>query len=319
MSVPKDLAALLEAGAHFGHQVRRWNPKMKPYIYAVRDGVHVFDLTKTAKLLDEACAYIEEAAAKNKKILFIGTKRQAKPIVKEEANRVGAPVIIERWMGGTITNWDEISKRVKKLKDMKTRRDTGDFKQYTKMERTLLDREINRLERFFGGIADFDSIPDVLFITDVVKEKVAIAEARKMGIPVVAIVDTNCDPDGVLHPIPANDDAVRSIKYIVSRIADAFAAGKAKAQKVNVHPLYRKDEAKPAVKASENKASSTPKPVESKVVQKPVAKTAAKPVLKPVVAEKAKASVKTETAKKAPAKKTVAKKAVSKKAGSAKK
>ncbi len=255
MAVPKDLAELLEAGAHFGHQVRRWNPKMDKYIYSVRDGVHVFDLTITARLLDAACEYIEEQAAAGKKIVFLGTKRQAKPIVKEEAIRVGAPYIVERWLGGTVTNWDEISKRLNRMNEMKKKREEGEYKKYTKKEQVLIDREIGRLERFFGGISDFTTIPDVLFVVDIVKEKVAVKEATLRGIPVVAMVDTNADPDFVLKPIPANDDAVRSIKYIVSRIADAYAAGKAKADKKKVHPLYQKGTSTVGVKKPATKTS----------------------------------------------------------------
>ena len=299
MAVPKDLEELLEAGSHFGHQVRRWNPKMAPYIYATRDGVHVFDLTKTAKLLDRACEYIEEQAGKGKKIVFLGTKRQAKPIVREEAARVGAPVITERWMGGTITNWEEISKRIKKLNEMKQKRDAGEYNQYTKKERTLIDREISRLERFFGGISDFTSIPDILFVVDVVKEKVAVTEAKIAGVAVVAMVDTNADPEGVLHPIPANDDAVRSIKYIVSRIADAYAAGKEKANKQKVHPLYRKDGDKKTEKRHATvETKATVKPEAKKVGARPV--EAIKPVVKKVAAKPA--------SKKAVVKKSVIKK-----------
>lgn len=306
MAVPKDLEELLEAGAHFGHQVRRWNPKMRPYIYAVRDGVHVFDLTITARKLDEACSYVEEEAGKGKKIVFIGTKRQAKPIVKEEAMRVKAPYITERWMGGTITNWEEISKRIRKMKEMKEKLETGGYNLYTKKERSLIDREISRLERFFGGIADFTTIPDCLFVIDILKEKVAVTEAGIKNIPVVAMVDSNANPDLVNYPIPANDDAVRSIKYIVSRVADAYAAGRAKFEKKVVHPLYRKDE-KPGEKPDNKPVVTKPavKPVAAKPSLKPVpAKSETKPAVKPMKVTpaakptKVKAVAKKKTAKK---------------------
>lgn len=226
MAVPEDLQELLEAGAHFGHQVRRWNPRMKQYIYAARDGVHVFDLTITAAQLDEACEFVKELVAQGKTVVFVGTKRQAKAIVREEAAKVGAPLVSERWLGGMITNWEEISKRIKKLVEMKKKREAGEYDHYTKKERVLLDREISRLERFFGGIVELNQIPDALFVIDVNKEKVAVAEALQRGVKVVAMVDSNGDPTGVDKVIPANDDAVRSIKYIVTRIADAYAEGK---------------------------------------------------------------------------------------------
>lgn len=231
MAVPKDLQELLEAGAHFGHQARRWNPKMAPFIYGARDGVHIFDLTITADQLNKACEYIKKAASENKKIVFLGTKRQAKAIIKEEATRVGAMYVSERWLGGTITNWEQIGGRIKKLIDMKQKREAGEYKKYTKKEQSLIDREISRLDRFLGGISELKSPPDVLFVVDINKEKVAIKEARSRGIPVVALVDSNCNPELVEIPIPANDDAVRSIKYIVNRIAEAFAEGRSKAKK----------------------------------------------------------------------------------------
>lgn len=231
MAVPQDLQELLEAGSHFGHQTRRWNPKMKPYIYAARDGVHVFDLTITAKLLDEACEYIKKTVADGKLVVMVGTKRQAKAIVREEAGKVGAAFIAERWLGGTITNWDEMNKRIKKLRDMKVKKEAGEYKRYTKKENVLINREISRLERFFGGLGDIAAIPEALFVVDTLKEKAAVREAKLRGVKVVAIVDSNSDPDMVDYPIPANDDAVRSIKYIVSRIAAAYAEGKEIASK----------------------------------------------------------------------------------------
>lgn len=235
MAVPQDLAELLESGAHFGHQARRWNPRMKPYIYGERDGVHVFDLTITARLLDEACEVVKNLVKEGKTVVFVGTKRQAKAIVKEEALRVGAPFVTERWMGGMITNWDEISKRLKKLKTMQQKWNEGGYDSFTKMERVLINREIERLKRFFGGVADLNKIPDALFIVDTIKEKVAVAEANTRGVKMIAIVDSNANPDEVDHVIPANDDAVRSLKYIVTRVADAYAEGKS-----------ARDKAKPA-------------------------------------------------------------------------
>lgn len=228
MSVPQDLKDLLESGAHFGHQARRWNPRMKPFIYSQRDNVHIFDLTLTAQKLNEACDVIKKAVAEGKIVMFVGTKRQAKAIVKEEAMKVGAPYIAERWLGGTLTNWEEINKRTKKLISMKKAMESGEYDTYTKKERVLIKREIDRLERFLGGIEDMPRIPDIMFVVDTVKEKVAVDEANNKGVTVVGMVDSNGDPDVVNHVIPCNDDAVRSIKYVVSRISEAYAEGKAK-------------------------------------------------------------------------------------------
>ena len=231
MAVPADLKELLEAGAHFGHQTKRWNPKMAEYIYTARDGVHVFDLTITADLLDKACEYVRDTVASGREVVLIGTKRQAKAIVREEAAKAGAPFVAERWLGGTLTNWDEIGKRIRKLVEMKAKKEAGEYKKYTKKENVLIDKDINRLERFLGGISRLKEIPEALFIVDTLKEKAAVLEAVSCGVKVVAIVDSNCDPDPIDYPIPANDDAVRSIKYIVSRIATAYAEGKAVADK----------------------------------------------------------------------------------------
>lgn len=231
MAVPDDLRELLEAGAHFGHQNRRWNPRMKPYLYGSRDGVHIFDLTITAKLLDKACEFVTKCVVEGKTVVFVGTKRQARAIVREEAMKVGAPFVSERWLGGTITNWEEINKRIRRLHELKTKKDAGEFEKYTKKENVLIDREINRLERFVGGIAELKRIPDVLFVVDIIKEKAAVKEARMRGVKVVAMVDSNCDPELVDYVISANDDAVRSIKYIVTRVAEAYGEGKEKSNK----------------------------------------------------------------------------------------
>ena len=221
-----DLRELLEAGCHFGHQAKRWNPKIKKYIYAKRDGVHIFDLAKTAEMLIRAMEFVRSWVKEGHEIVFVGTKRQAKEIVREEAKRVGAPYLAERWLGGTITNWDEISKRIKVLREMKKKREKGEYKKYTKKENVLITRKIERLERFLGGIENLDEPPEALFVVDTHREEVAVREARMKGKPVVGIVDSNADPEMVDYPIPANDDAVRSIKLIVNRIAGAYADGK---------------------------------------------------------------------------------------------
>lgn len=231
MSVPQDLKELLEAGAHFGHQARRWNPRMAPFIYTVRDGVHVFDLTITANQLNQACDMIRDSVAAGKSVVFVGTKRQAKAIVREEANRVGAHFVAERWLGGTMTNWEEISKRLRKLEKLTKGLESGEFDGYTKKERVLIKREIDRLERFLGGLKGLDRLPDIMVVIDSIKEKVAVTEARKKGVFVIGMIDSNADPDMVDHVIPANDDAVRAIKYIVARLTEAYAQGKAKRAK----------------------------------------------------------------------------------------
>lgn len=225
------LQELLEAGAHFGHQPRRWNPKMKSYLYGTRGGVHIFDLVQTKKYLEEACNQVKDWAAEGKTIVFVGTKRQAAEIIREEAKRAGVPFVAQRWLGGTITNWDQIKKSVKKLAEMKEKKEAGEYKKYTKKENLLIDREINRLEKFFGGMTELGGLPDALFVVDVKREIAAIKEARRKEIPVVAMVDSNVDPTLVDFVVPTNDDAVRTIKLVVSQIADAVIEGKQRGEK----------------------------------------------------------------------------------------
>lgn len=221
-----DLEELLEAGCHFGHQARRWNPKMYKYIFTKKEGVHIFDLEKTAKLLIEAMEYVYTLVKQNKKIVFVGTKRQASAIIKEEAEKCGMPYVQTRWLGGTITNWKQISKSIKRLKEQEERREKGEFKKYTKKENILIDREIDKLNRFLGGLRQLTDLPEALMVVDVNKEIAAVKEARLKDIPVMAIVDSNTDVDLVDYPIPANDDAVRSIKLVVSKISAAVEAAK---------------------------------------------------------------------------------------------
>lgn len=220
------LKDLLEAGAHFGHQARRWNPKMKKYIYGERGGVHILDLVQTKKGLEEAIEFVKSLIKENKIILFVGTKRQAAGIVKSEAIRVGMPYLTQRWVGGLLTNWREIEKRIKKLHEMKEKREKGEYKVYTKKEQLLLDREIAKLEKFLGGVAKMEKLPDALFVVDTHREIVAVLEANRMVIPVVGIVDTNADPEKVDYIIPSNDDAVKAIELIVKAIAEAIEGGK---------------------------------------------------------------------------------------------
>jgi len=228
------LKDLLEAGAHFGHQAERWNPKMKPYLYTVKDGVHVFDLVKTKEGLQKAIEFVRKFSAEGKTIVFVGTKRQAQAIVAEEAKKIGVPYISQRWLGGTLTNWEQIKKSIDQLVEMKEKMAKGEYKKYTKKERLLLDRKIRWLERFFGGIVSLKGLPEALFIVDIQKESLAVKEAKKKGLTVVALVDSNADPDMVDYVIPANDDAVGTIKLIVAAIAEAVKEGKEISTKKNV-------------------------------------------------------------------------------------
>lgn len=212
---------LLEAGVHFGHQTRRWNPKMKPYIFTERNGIYIIDLQKTVKKVEESFNFVRNLAADGGKVLFVGTKKQAQISVKDEAERAGMFYVNQRWLGGTLTNFDTIKKRIKRLKDIEKMQEDGTFDVLPKKEVVLLNKEMDRLEKFLGGIKDMNGLPDAIFIIDPRKERIAIAEARKLNIPIVAIVDTNCDPDEVDYIIPGNDDAIRAVKLLTAKMADA--------------------------------------------------------------------------------------------------
>ncbi len=219
---------LLEAGVHFGHQVRRWNPKMKEYIFGERNGIYIIDLQKTQKLFRDALGYVQESLAErpNQKILFVGTKRQAQDAIREEAERCGQYYVNNRWLGGLLTNYQTVQKSIKKLKDIETMREDGRFEMLTKKERLQLDRLHEGLMKNLAGIKDMGGMPDMMFIIDVRKEDIAVKEANRLGIPIVAVVDTNCSPEGIDHVIPGNDDALRAIRLFASRIADAILEGK---------------------------------------------------------------------------------------------
>lgn len=213
---------LLEAGVHFGHQTRRWNPKMKRYIFTERNGIYIIDLQKTVKKVEEAYNFTKNLAAEGGKILFVGTKKQAQDSVKEEAQRSGMYYVNQRWLGGTLTNFETIQKRIKRLKDIEKMQENGTFDVLPKKEVVQLKKELERLEKFLGGIKDMKDLPDALFIIDPRKERIAVAEARKLNIPIIGIVDTNCDPDEIDVVIPANDDAIRAVKLLTSKMADAI-------------------------------------------------------------------------------------------------
>ena len=217
---------LLEAGVHFGHQTRRWNPKMARYIFTERNGIYIIDLQKTVRKLDEAYNFVKDTAAEGGEILFVGTKKQAQESMREEAQRCGMHYVNARWLGGMMTNFRTIRRRIDRLEQLKTMRDDGTFAMLPKKEVVKLELEISKLEKYLGGVKDMKKLPGAMFIVDPRKEKNAIAEARKLGIPVVAIVDTNCDPDEVDYVIPGNDDAIRAIKLISSTMANAVLEGK---------------------------------------------------------------------------------------------
>ena len=217
---------LLEAGVHFGHQTRRWNPKMAKYIFTERNGIYIIDLQKTVKKIDEAYNFVKEVSASGKSVLFVGTKKQAQGAIKEEALRCDNYYVNQRWLGGMLTNWKTISTRIARLNEIKTMSEDGTFEKLNKREVLTLERELERLEKFLGGIKDMKGMPGAIFVVDPKKEKIAVKEARTLGIPVVGIVDTNCDPDDVDYIIPANDDAIRAVKLIASCMADAVIEGR---------------------------------------------------------------------------------------------
>ena len=217
---------LLEAGVHFGHQTKRWDPKMAEYIYQARNGIHIIDLQKTSKKLDEAYDFVKEASAEGKNILFVGTKKQAAEVVAEEAARSGAYYINRRWLGGMLTNFETIRGRVNKLRELEHFISSGHAEKLPKKEQAQLNRQLAKLSKTLGGIKEMRGLPDIIFVVDQAKEDIAIAEANKLGIPVICLADTNANPDGINYIIPGNDDAIRSIKLITSKLADAVLEGK---------------------------------------------------------------------------------------------
>nr|BDA99296.1 ribosomal protein S2 [Cryptomonas sp. NIES-3952] len=219
------LAELLEAGVHFGHQARRWNPKMFPYIYAERNGIHIIDLVQTAQLLTNACEFVRKASQEGKRFLFVGTKRQAASVICQEADRCGAYYINQRWLGGILTNWFTIKTRVERLKDLEQKEESGYLDQLPKKEAASIRRELEKLRKNLNGIKNMKRLPDLVVIVDQKRESTAIQECIKLKIPVISILDTNCDPDLTDIPIPANDDAIRSIKLVLGKLADSICEG----------------------------------------------------------------------------------------------
>jgi small subunit ribosomal protein S2 len=219
------LRELLEAGVHFGHQTRRWNPRMKPYIYGQKNGIHIIDIQQTARALVDASRFVTTTVSRGQPILFVGTKRAARDIVEEEARRAGMFYVNDRWLGGTLTNFQTVKKSIERLNSYQKLKNEGNFERLTKKEALQLTREIEKMEKSLGGIKDMKSLPGALFVIDPKKEHIAVKEAGKLGIPVVALCDTNCDPQGIEHVIPGNDDAIKSIRLFTAAIADAAAEG----------------------------------------------------------------------------------------------
>ena len=217
---------LLEAGVHFGHQTRRWNPKMAEYIFQARNGIHIIDLQKTSKKIDEAYEFLKEQAEEGKTVLFVGTKKQAQECVKEAAEKSGMYYVNQRWLGGMLTNFETIRSRVQRLKDLEKMEEDGTFERLPKKEVILLKKEMDKLEKNLGGIKDMEELPGVIFLVDPKKEHIAVLEAKKLGIPIIGLVDTNCDPNDVDYIIPGNDDAIRAVKLITDVMANAIIEGK---------------------------------------------------------------------------------------------
>jgi len=224
---PLTMKSLLEAGVHFGHQTRRWNPRMKRYIFTQRNGIHIIDLQQTLGLLNEAARAMQQLAVAGGKVLFVGTKKQAQEVMQSEADRCGMYYVNQRWLGGTLTNFQTIRTRIAYMKELQQKRDQGYFRLLPKKEATKLQDSLRRLEKYFTGIRDMNQLPAAMFIIDIGKEDICVAEARRLGIKVFAIVDTDCDPDLVDHPVPGNDDAVRSIRLVTGRMATAILEGNA--------------------------------------------------------------------------------------------
>jgi small subunit ribosomal protein S2 len=218
---------LLEAGVHFGHQTRRWNPKMRRFIFTERNGIHIIDLQQTVTRLDEAITFVRDTVASGGNVLFVGTKKQARETVEIEARRAGLPYVNNRWLGGTLTNWRTIQSRIRYLHDLEGKVERGEFSRLTKKEQLDISNEIERLNRYFGGIKHMERLPSAVFIIDTVKEAIGVAECKRLDIPIVSLVDTNCDPDPISYPIPSNDDAIRAIKLILGKMADAAIEGRA--------------------------------------------------------------------------------------------
>lgn len=264
---------LLEAGVHFGHQVRRGNPHMQEYIYGVREGVHIINLEESEKKLKEAAEYAQKLGSTGKVILFVGTKKQAQPIIKELATKIGAPYIDFRWVGGLLTNFAEVRKNIKKLIDLKDKQEKGELTHYTKKERLLITRKLSKFDRQWGGVVNLNDLPDAIFLSDSASEKTALLEAKRVGIPVIGISDTNADPVFIDYPIPGNDDATKSIKIMTDTVGEAYGEGlkmgakTKKAAEEKAEADKKSLEEAPVDKAIEEEVSAAEEEVEKKAVE----------------------------------------------------
>ncbi|MBU1221808.1 30S ribosomal protein S2 [Myxococcota bacterium] len=254
-----NLRELLEAGVHFGHQTRRWNPKMKPYIFGARNGIHIINLEKTLPLFNEACDFVEKTVASGGSVLFVGTKKQAQQVIREEADRCGMYSVVNRWLGGTLTNFSTVKASIDKLRRYEAMITDGTFEKVTKKEKLRYERIRKKLEKNLGGIKEMNKLPSVLFIVDPVKEHIAISEARILGIKIVAISDTNSNPDSIDYVIPGNDDAIRAIRLFASKVSDAILAGKAQAKE---RVISREDKPETSAVDGEVTKTETANPVE---------------------------------------------------------
>ena len=305
---------MLQAGVHFGHQTRFWNPKMSQFIFGSRNKVHVINLENTVPAFNEALEVLRVEAAKGNQVLFVGTKRAASKIIKEQAERCGMPYVSHRWLGGMLTNYKTIRASIRRYRELETQQDDGTFDKITKKEVLMRTRMKDKLENSIGGIKDMNGLPDILFVVDVDHERIAINEANKLGIRVVGIVDTNSDPDGVDHIIPGNDDSIRAIKLYAASVADSILEGKAQAATVSSKDEFVEVDAKSAPEAEPIAEAAAPEAAAPEVVAEPAAEE--KPAAKKAPAKKA--TAKKPAAKKAPAKKAPAKKAPAKKAAAKK-
>ncbi len=287
MSFNVSIKDMLEAGVHFGHQTRRWNPKMKSYIFTEKNGIYIVDLQKTHKLAAEAYEVVRKVAAAGLPVLFVGPKKQAQVTIKEEAERCGQFYVVERWLGGLLTNFQTVRKSLDKLTDIEKMKEDGRFEQFNKKERMQLDKKRDRLDRILGGIRGMSKAPGLIFVVDVSQSDIAIKEANKLKVPVVAIVDTNVDPDPVTHPIPGNDDAIRAIRLFAGMVADAVNEGQAQYKSKEQEKKARAEKDR-ADKAASERAKPAPKP-------RPAAKPAAKPAASAEPAAKAEAAPAAET------------------------
>ncbi len=261
---------LLEAGVHFGHQTRRWNPKMKKYIFQPRDGIYILDLHQTIECLERACNFVRERCAEGAKILFVGTKKQAQEVIREAAEQTGMFYVNRRWIGGLLTNFQTIRKCVERMKELERMKEEGVFERLPKKEAVRLEDELEKLKRYYEGVRDMEELPDIVYVVDTRKEENAVREARRLEIPLVAIVDTNCDPDEIDYPIPGNDDAVRSIRLITSKIVEAALEGKqiAEQKAAEEEALKEKEEVEEEAPAEAEAVAPKPSPISEEELEK---------------------------------------------------